>query len=224
MAGSIDGWSKFINIYDFFQFLLPGLVLLIGISLILAGTNAPVFAKLAQDALPENEWLQGAAVVIIAYVLGLLISWPARKFAELCYPRRLDPNHPSDFPSFSVISPSSGVVVRHVSYDVAWVILRESKDKESYNFCYYLWGLEAMFRGVAAGFVVLGIGFWFYELIPGRADNAILFGVFLGLAWLMLWSARGYFRRLLGELQQSALEKARPHPDRKEVNLTFGNS
>ena len=211
MANFIDGWSKFFNIFDFFQFLLPGLVLLIGLSLILVGVNQPVFAKLVQDTLPENDWLLGGAVVILAYVLGLLVAWPGQKLAQLFY-SRLDGNDivlPPPTATPSGTTARDWAAGRPFTYLQAWVILRESKDKQSYDFCYYIWGLEAMFRSLAVSFIVLGIGFWFYDLLPGRRDNAVLLGVFLALAVLMLWGARGYYGRLVDDLSLSARWKTK---------------
>ena len=211
MAGFIDGWSKYINIYDFFQFLLPGFVLLIGLSLILAGVSQPVFAKLVNDTLPENDWLLGGAVVIIAYVLGLLIAWPAQQLARLFYSRLA--SHAALYePGRPLQTAWTGTVRQRITYEQAWVVLRESKDKKSYEFCYYLWGLEGMFRSLALSFMVLGAGFWFYELLPGKTDNVIVIAALLGLAALMLWAARGYYSRLLGDLTLSTQWKTKSDP------------
>jgi hypothetical protein len=194
--------TKFFNIYDFFAFLLPGLVFLVALTLFFSGIQSEAFWQFVHDALPDNPWLQGGAVVIAAYAIGLLISVAGKWLARAAYGR-----NPEKFKRQQREWEHSGGVLYNVEYGEAWTILRDSLDKESYDHCYYLWGLEATLRGLAVSFIFLGIAFWFYDISSTPLDNRILSLAMPGIGLIFLAESRAYYWRMLEEVTRSVLEK-----------------
>jgi hypothetical protein len=212
MPQVIDKFFAFLNPYDFFGFLIPGLVVLIGISLLLHDIGPGAFNSIVKDALPDNPWLQGGSGILIAYILGLVISSLGRCLCLIYYPRRVtqDFNDKRDEIMEYLCCLEKKACLKKISYGEAWVILRDAEDKDSYNYCYYLWGLEAMFRGLAAAFVFLAVVMAFYNLSPGPYDNIFVPGVMGAFALVLICKSKLYYDNMLGEVARSMIHRFSP--------------
>jgi hypothetical protein len=209
MQQVINALFGFLKPYDFFAFLIPGLVTLIALSLLLHDMGPGTFETLVEDALPDNPWLQGGTGILIAYILGLVISSVGRWFAKIFYPRDVetDFNDCRDHVLDQLCCLQDKDCFRRISYGEAWVILRDAKNKDSYTYCYYLWGLEAMFRGLSAAFILLAGVTVFYDLVPGPYDNVAVPGVLGALALVLMDKSKNYYFNMLGEVARSMINK-----------------